>query len=293
MKVLEVRDLKKSYQKGFIPRRQEVLKGISFSLEPGAITGFLGANGAGKTTTIKCILGLAFPDSGSIQFFDGQPLSSDVKSRIGFLPERPYFYEYLTGAEFLQFYGQLSTRLSRRDLDARIDSLLKRLDLLSAKDKRLRSYSKGMLQKIGMAQALIHRPEFVILDEPKSGLDPDGRYYLSELIRETAREGTSVFFSSHLLNDAERLCERLVIMRDGAVIFNGRTEDLLGRMGVKIEVIYAKDGQMMTAEFPTVEAAQPQIRELAKQNATIHEIRRNRASLEEIFVNIALRGHTL
>lgn len=231
MSILKVENLKKSFKKGFIPKTQQVLKGISFKLEPGTITGFLGANGAGKTTTMKCLLGLAFPDSGDIRFFGDQVLGPEVKRRIGFLPERPYFYEYLTGSEFLRFYGQLSGDFTRNDLNSRIEHLLKRVDLWHAKDKKLRAYSKGMLQKIGVAQALIHKPELVILDEPKSGLDPDGRFYLSEIIKETAKEGASIFFSSHLLHDAEQLCQNLVIMKDGMVIYEGGTEALLKKMG--------------------------------------------------------------
>jgi len=249
MSILKVENLKKSFKKGFIPKSQQVLKGISFKLEPGTITGFLGANGAGKTTTMKCILGLAFPDEGDIRFFGDQELGPEVKKRIGFLPERPYFYEYLTGSEFLRFYGQLSGDFTRNDLNARIEHLLKRVDLWHAKDKKLRAYSKGMLQKVGVAQALIHKPDFVILDEPKSGLDPDGRYYLSEIIKETAKEGACVFFSSHLLHDAEQLCQNLVIMKDGLVIYEGRTDALLKKMG-------------------------------------------NEKSLEEIFIDIALRKPT-
>ena len=293
MSVLAVRHLRKSYKKGFIPRTQTVLHDVNFSLKAGTITGFLGGNGAGKTTTLKCVLGLSFPDSGEISFFDGQPLSSQTKARIGFLPERPYFYDYLTGKEFLRFYGQISTSLSNKDLDLKIDHLLRRVDLLHAKDRRLRAYSKGMLQKIGLAQALIHDPELLILDEPKSGLDPDGRYYLSELIKEIAKSGTSVFFSSHLLNDAETLCENLVILAAGKVVFEGKTEDLLNKMGQVTELIYFSKGQRKIEQIKDSMELQKRIDSVRGERSEIQEIRKHRMSLEEAFVKIALRGEKL
>lgn len=291
MKVLEVRGLEKSFSKGFIPRRQQVLKGVNFSIQAGRITGFLGANGAGKTTTMKCFLGLVFPDSGECRYFNNQELNSSIKQKIGFLPERPYFYEYLTGKEFLLFYGQLSTSLSRKDILLRIDKLLKRVDLLHAKDKHLRDYSKGMLQKIGLAQALIHEPELVILDEPMAGLDPDGRYYLSEMIREVAQKGASVFFSSHLLHDAESLCQDLVILKDGAVVYEGSTQQLLDQSVQEVRVSYADQNNLNVLVVESLDQAQIEIKRLLDQGASIQEVRRQRKTLEEIFVDMALRSN--
>ena len=287
--VLTVKDLKKSYKRGFIPRATLVLKGLNFSVPSGSITGFLGGNGAGKTTTMRCMLGLDFPDSGDVHFF-GAPLNEASKRKIGFLPERPYFYEHLTGREFLQFYARLTSRWTRKALDSRIDDLLKRVDLHFAKDRPLRNYSKGMLQKIGVAQALIHDPEFVILDEPMSGLDPDGRMYLSEIIVETAKRGPAVFFSSHLLNDMERLCERLVVLKDGVCIYEGTTDTLLDRSGVEYEISFLNRGQREVKKVATQEEVQPELKNLLNEGAMIHEVRRIRGSLEEIFVKMALKG---
>lgn len=288
MSVLKVTDLKKSYKKGFIPKRFDVLKGVSFSLPARTITGFLGGNGAGKTTTIKCLMGLAFADSGSVEFFNGLPISEQVKSRIGFLPERPYFYEYLTGTEFLQFYGELSTKMKRSVLVERIEKLLKRVDLYHAKDKKVGEYSKGMLQKIGVAQALIHDPELVILDEPMSGLDPDGRFYLAEIIRETAREGRSVFFSSHLLPDAEALCERLVILKGGRVSYEGSLEGFLSKMGDAAIVSYIRSGHKDSMRVDDEAALQKVLSELMSQGAKIESVRKDR-SLEQAFIKMGLR----
>ncbi len=289
MSVLQVRDLRKSYKRGFIPKTHEVLKGISFSLKPRTITGFLGGNGAGKTTTIKCLLGLAYASSGSIEYFDGLPLSSSVKNRIGFLPERPYFYEYLTGKEFLQFYGELSMKIKRKDLNAKIEKLLKRVDLLHAQDKKLREYSKGMLQKVGVAQAMIHDPELVILDEPTSGLDPDGRYYLSELIREFAREGRSVFFSSHLLPDAEALCERLVILKGGQISYEGDLETFLQKMGEAAILTYFKSGHKESVRVNDDQELQKVLSQLMSQGAKIESVKKDR-NLEQAFIKMGLRN---
>lgn len=289
MNLLQVANLNKSYARGFIPRRVKVLKGLNFTVPSGSITGFLGANGAGKTTTMRCILGLDFPDSGSIEMF-GKPASLESKRRVGFLPERPYFYEHLTGVEFLEFYANLTSSWKKSVLRDRVLELLKRVNLEFAKDRPLRTYSKGMLQKIGVAQALIHEPELVILDEPMSGLDPDGRMALNEIILETAKSGMAVFFTSHLLHDTERLCERLVVMKDGVSIYEGGTEALLDKSGLEFEIFYLANGEKRSLRIPTQEKLQPELKKLMQEGAVILEVRRLRLSLEEIFVRMALRG---
>ncbi len=285
--VLSVRNLKKSYKKGWAGKPVHALKGVSFDVQAGTITGFLGANGAGKTTTIKCLLELSLPDSGEVRFFGSPELTADSKRRIGFLPERPYFYEYLTGREFLRFYGQLSGSIASKDLKDRITSLLKRVGLEHAGDRPLRSYSKGMLQRVGIAQALIHKPDFIILDEPMTGLDPDGRFEVREIIRETAREGTAVFFSSHLLPDAEQLCERLVILAHGNLVFQGPMRDLLNHSGY--ELISARDGKTETTVIKGVEELQQTIDTKRSGGSSILEIKPTRLSLEEAFVKIAMK----
>lgn len=289
MSVLEITDLVKSYRRGFIPKTYEVLKGVTFKLPHQTITAFLGANGAGKTTTFKCMLGLAYPSAGTINYFGGQPLSNAIKKKIGFLPERPYFYDYLTGGEFLRFYGELSLKIKRQDLESKIDALLKKVDLFHAKNKKLKEYSKGMLQKIGVAQALIHDPELVILDEPMSGLDPDGRMYLSELIQQIGREGRCVFFSSHLLNDAEALCERLVILTGGKVSYQGSTDEFVSRMGEKSLITYIARGEKKHKSVETNADLQIEIQNLIKDGATIDSIRKDR-NLEQAFIKMGLRS---
>jgi ABC-2 type transport system ATP-binding protein len=281
--VLEIIDLKKTYKRGWRAKPVHALKGVSFKIEPGVITGFLGANGAGKTTTIKCLLELSLKDSGRILYFGHEGLTNEAKSKIGFLPERPYFYDYLTGREFLRFYGKISNRLKAQDLEQRVTDLLNRVGLAHAGDRQLRSYSKGMLQRVGIAQALIHRPEFIILDEPQTGLDPDGRLEVREIIRETAGEGTAVFFSSHLLPDAEQLCQDLVIYKQGEMIYNGSTSKLLSQAESGFRITY---NQNETVDTKSSEELQRKIDVLRKQNAEIREIKTQRKSLEEIFVKM-------
>lgn len=289
MPVLKVSQLEKSYRLGFIPKPHRVLHGVSFELPERSITGFLGGNGAGKTTTIKCLLGLAYPDAGTVRFFNNEELTEEIKKRIGFLPERPYFYEYLTGLEFLEFYGQLSTRLKRNDLKEKSEKLLKRVDLWHARDKKLKEYSKGMVQKIGVAQALIHDPELVILDEPMSGLDPDGRFYLAEIIRETAREGRCVFFSSHLLPDAEVLCDRLVIMKSGVVTYEGGLEPFLAKMGEAAIIRYLANGREENLRVDSDSILQDELKKLLNQGAHIVDVKKDR-NLEQAFIKHGLRG---
>jgi ABC-2 type transport system ATP-binding protein len=288
--VLRVKDLKKTFRKGFRTTSVAALKGVSFEILPGTVTGFLGANGAGKTTTIKCLLELSFPDSGEIEYFGEVGLTPEAKSRIGFLPERPYFYEYLTGEEFLRFYARLSPNIARVDLETRIQQLLKRVGLSHAGHRQLRGYSKGMLQRIGIAQALIHRPEFIILDEPMTGLDPDGRFEVREIIRETAGEGTAVFFSSHLLPDAEQLCDRLVILKKGDLVYQGGTKELLGRVERGFRVTWIENGAVATEDVGTNPELQMLIDKVRARRCEITEIKPLRLSLEEVFVKIAFDG---
>ena len=289
--VLSVRNLKKSFRKGALRKKPvDALKGISFEIPAGTVTGFLGANGAGKTTTIKCLLNLAFADEGEFLYFGSPTLTAEAKARIGFLPERPYFYEYLTGREFLRFYGELSADLKANDLKDRVSKLLKRVGLEHAGDRALRSYSKGMLQRIGIAQALINEPAFIILDEPMTGLDPDGRFEVREIIRETASQGTAVFFSSHLLPDAEQLCERLVILKLGELVFQGPMTEILGRFETGYQLTTSQNGKRVVSSVPSSEALQAAIDQQRKTGAQVLEVKPSRLSLEEAFVKIAMGG---
>ena len=232
---IRIENLKKSFRLGFIPKTKEILKGISLSVKEGEIFGYLGPNGAGKTTTIKCLLGLIFPDEGTISIF-GQPhLSARARQVLGFLPENPYFYDYLTAREFLAFYADLFG-LGRDVKEERIGRLLKLVGLERAADLRLRKFSRGMLQRIGLAQALINDPKLVILDEPLGGLDPLGRKEIRDIIVRFKQEGKTVFFTSHILQDIEMICDHVAIIVGGRVVKQGALQDLVSEKVLFTEV---------------------------------------------------------
>jgi len=233
---LEVRDLHKSFKTGFFLKKRKVLKGISFSVEQGEIFGYLGPNGAGKTTTIKCLMGLIFPETGRMRILDLPFDSLRAKARVGFLPENPYFYDYLTAREFLHFYGQLF-RLGKQGRETKISSLLRLVDLEDSADLQLRKFSRGMLQRIGLAQSLLNEPSLVILDEPLGGLDPIGRKEIRDIVTRLKEEGKTVFLSSHILQDIEMICDRVAIIVNGEIISQGRLSDLISEKVLFTELI--------------------------------------------------------
>ena len=284
--ILEVKNLKKSFRAGVFSNKKEVLSQINFFVSKTVTTGFLGANGSGKTTTLKCLLSLIPIDSGEISFFDGKPLSRSVLRKVGFLPEQPWFYDYLTGEELLIFYGQLSVDLKLADLKSRARSLLKKLDIYSAKDRKIKTYSKGMLQKVGIAQALIHNPEFVILDEPMAGLDPDSRLYVGELLQELAHQGVTVFFSSHLLYDVERLCQDLVVLKNGKVVYAGSVQKLLDRIKGRRQIVFLEKEKKHTIIAESLEDCQNRIDQLRKKSCVILDVHLDKKSLEQAFMQI-------
>lgn len=220
--VLDVRALTKTFKGGLFEKSRRVLDDVSFQIPAGATAGFVGGNGHGKTTTIKCLLGFVRADSGDIKFF-GEPLSVAARAKIGYLPERPYLYEFLTGREFLRFHWKLGGGGSSGFPES-CARVLKAVDLEGAADLRLRQYSKGMLQRMGLAQALLHKPELLILDEPMSGLDPDGRLLVKDILREQRASGVTVFFSSHLLQDMDELCDHLTVIDRGRIVADGPPE---------------------------------------------------------------------
>ena len=224
--VLRVEGLCKSFKGHLSLGRTHALQGVSFEVRQGEIYGLLGPNGAGKTTTLKLILGLLRPDTGRVTIF-GRPASEPAsRRRIGFLPENPYFYDYLTAREFLDFYGRLQG-IPGSGRAASIAALLELVGLAGVAHRPLRKFSKGMVQRVGMAQALLGDPEFVILDEPMSGLDPIGRREFRDIILSLRKSGRTVFFSSHILQDAEMICDRVGILKEGRLIREGDLDSLL------------------------------------------------------------------
>lgn len=239
--MIQVEDLQKTYRSGFLLRPKKALSGVSFHVPKGVIYGFIGPNGAGKSTTIKLLTGLLRKDSGKILVGGWDP--SDVESRrhLGYSPEQPYFYDYLTGRELMRFYGRLCG-LSGSLLEERVDWAL---SLLNAdKDwinRRLRTYSKGMMQRVGIAQAILSKPDLLILDEPMSGLDPVGRRDVREAILSLNREGVTVFYSSHLLSDVETISHRVAMIVGGRIVREGTVDDFTSNASAEYHVHVATD----------------------------------------------------
>jgi ABC-2 type transport system ATP-binding protein len=237
MKALEIKNLKKTFRSNFLLKQYRILKGIDITVEKGEIYGFLGPNGAGKTTTMKCILGIIFPDAGEISIL-GQPATrTESRRNIGFLPEHPYFYDYLTAEELLLFTGMLFS-LPKRKIRERARMLIELVGLKGKEEIKLRKYSKGMVQRVGLAQALVHDPEFLILDEPFSGLDPIGRKELRDIILSLKAEGKTVFFSSHILQDMEMMVDRVGIITGGEIKKEGKLSDLVSHSVRYYEIVF-------------------------------------------------------
>jgi ABC-2 type transport system ATP-binding protein len=237
MKPLRINGLTKEYRIGFGRRSVMALDHLDLEIEEGEVFGFLGHNGAGKTTTIKLLMGLVYPTSGEAWILDRSIREVAVKQYIGFLPESPFFYEYLTAEEFLVFYGQLFG-IGGLKLAKKIDELLELVSMTDARHRPLRKFSKGMLQRIGIAQALINDPRLVILDEPMSGLDPIGRRDVRDIILRLKHEGKTIFFSSHILPDVEMICDRIGILVKGRLKAVGTVQELAGASSVNsIELV--------------------------------------------------------
>lgn len=226
--VIEVQGLRKTFRVGLLGKPVVAVRGVDFRLEPGQVLGFLGPNGSGKTTSIKCMLGLIQPTAGQIRFFSRPHRDPLARARIGYMPEHPYFYDYLKPTEVLDYAASLYgiPGAVRRQ---RIPMLLERLGLGHAMDRTLRGFSKGMLQRVGIAQSLISDPDLLIYDEPLSGLDPIGRKELRDLMASLRAEGKALFVTSHVLSDIESFCDEVVILRRGEAVAAGKIAELLRR----------------------------------------------------------------
>jgi ABC-2 type transport system ATP-binding protein len=254
MPVIEIDQLTKDYDVGFWRKRKvRALDGLSVTVNQGEIFGFLGANGAGKTTTLKLLMRLIFPTGGSARILGHDIADVSMHSRIGYLPENPYFYDYLTALEFLNFCGQIFG-FSKTARDSRSKELLRRVRLEESKwNTQLRKFSKGMLQRVGLAQALVNNPEVVFLDEPMSGLDPIGRREVRDLIASLRQEGKTVFMCSHILSDIEVLCDRVAILKGGRLAQVGYLDELRqqvsGRNLVEV-IISGVDQAALESQLP-------------------------------------------
>ena len=300
---IRTRELSKDYLVGFWrPRPYRALDRLSIDVAPGDVFGFLGPNGAGKTTTLKLLMQLVFPTSGAAEIL-GRPLGDvSIRRRIGYLPENPYFYDHLTAEELLDYYGRLfgQPAAERRQ---RVSHTLDRLGIAAERRLPLRKFSKGMLQRVGLAQALLNDPEVLFLDEPMSGLDPLGRRDVRALILELRDQGRTIFFSSHILSDAEALCNRVAIVAKGRLAASGKLTELqefavqgweLVMAGVPpaaLEHVRAKARRVLTIagdryaiDLPPDGRPEEVLRELIAAGATMVSLNPLRETLEDVFV---------
>jgi len=299
MSAIEILGLEKTYSVGFWRKKLKcALKPLQLSVEEGEIFGFLGPNGAGKTTTLKMLMGLVYPTAGSARILGMEINDPRMKAQIGFLPEQPYFYDYLTARELLEYYGRLSGMASA-DRSKKVGEMIERVGLRDSADVQLRKFSKGMLQRVGIAQAILHNPRVIFLDEPMSGLDPIGRREVRDLVEQLKQEGKTVFFSTHILSDAEALCDRVAIINLGELLRVGSISELTANVRGKVEFVWhgktipAALNQLGAECHISGETVRAIVNE-ANQDAAFDVIRRQqlrlisftpvRTSLEEYFV---------
>ncbi len=287
MAAIEILGLEKTYSIGFWRKRpKHALRPLNLAIEDGEIFGFLGPNGAGKTTTLKLLMGLIFPTAGSARILGMAIDDPRMKAQIGFLPEQPYFYDYLTARELLEYYGQLSG-IEAKHRSSRVDEVLQRVGLPDVGAVQLRKFSKGMLQRVGIAQAILHDPKLVFFDEPMSGLDPMGRREVRDLMEQLKLEGKTVFFSTHILSDAEALCDRVAIIHQGELRGVGAVADLTASVHGKVEVVW--QGTTVPASLRALGAechvTRDTVRAMlseANQDAAIEALRRERLRLVSV-----------
>ena len=287
MAAIEILGLEKTYSIGFWRKRpKHALRPLNLKVEEGEIFGFLGPNGAGKTTTLKLLMGLIFPTAGSARILGMELDDPRMKAQIGFLPEQPYFYDYLTARELLEYYGQLSG-VEAKLRSSRVNEVLHRVGLPDVGGVQLRKFSKGMLQRVGIAQAILHDPKVVFFDEPMSGLDPMGRREVRDLMEQLKVEGKTVFFSTHILSDAEALCDRVAIIHQGELRGVGAVADLTSSVHGKVEVVW--QGTVVPASLRALGAechvTRDTVRAMlseANQDAAIEALRRERLRLVSV-----------
>jgi len=298
---IEIENLTKDYPFGFLHlKKRRSLEGLTMKVEDGEVFGFLGPNGAGKSTTMKLLVGLTFPTAGNARIL-GKPISDiEMHRDIGYLPEQPYFYDYLTAAELLDYFARFHD-LKAADRRERVQRMLKKVGLETARKIQLRKYSKGMLQRVGLAQAILHDPRVLILDEPMSGLDPLGRREVRDIILELKREGRTILFSTHILSDAEMLCDRVGVIVGGKLRGVGAPDEIVGVKAHGMEILFEYTGSSAGAVALLGKATQTGNRyrmQVSEEDlyATLEQLRgaaarillvtQMKASLEEYFMHL-------
>src|SRR6266446_10785874 len=307
MLAIEILGLEKTYSVGFWRKKpKHALRPLHLTVADGEVFGFLGPNGAGKTTTLKLLMGLMYPTAGSARILGMEINDPRMKAQIGFLPEQPYFYDYLTARELLEYYGQLSG-VSAKDRSRKVSEVLERVGLPGAAGTQLRKFSKGMLQRVGIAQAILHDPKVVFFDEPMSGLDPMGRREVRDLMEQLKHEGKTVFFSTHILSDAEALCDRVAIIHLGELRGVGAVAELVSNVQGKVEIIWQgtqipTSMKALGAECHVIGDTVRAVLAENQQDLAIDTLRRERlrliaitpvrTSLEEYFIEKLQRAET-
>jgi ABC-2 type transport system ATP-binding protein len=297
---IEIENLSKEYPHGFLNlKKRRSLENLTMHVEAGEVFGFLGPNGAGKSTTIKLLMRLIFPTSGTARILGKSIEDVSMHRDIGYLPEQPYFYDYLTAAELLDYFARFHG-LTAADRRERIERMLKKVGLETAKKIQLRKYSKGMLQRAGLAQAILHDPQVVVLDEPMSGLDPLGRREVRDIILELKREGRTVLFSTHILSDAEMLCDRVSVIVGGKLRGVGTPGEIVGIQTSGMEILFelggagkrfpllekaAKTGERYRVQLPEA-GLYGALDELKAAGARILSVAQIKPTLEEFFMNL-------
>ena len=296
---IEIENLTKEYPFGFLHLKKKTsLEGLDMQVETGEVFGFIGPNGAGKSTTIKLLMGLIFPTAGTARIL-GKPISDvEMHRDIGYLPEQPYFYDYLTAAEVLDYFARFHG-LTATDRKERVERMLRNVGLETARKIQLRKYSKGMLQRVGLAQAILHDPKLVILDEPMSGLDPVGRREVRDIILELKRQGKTVMFSTHILSDAEMLCDRVGVIVGGKLRGVGAPGQLMDMKAQGMEILFeltgASNAPLLSKATKTGDRYRLQVAEdelyaaieqLRAAGGRILSVTQVKATLEEFFMNL-------
>ncbi len=296
---IETEHLSKEYPYGFLNlKKKRSLEDLSMRVDTGEVFGFLGPNGAGKSTTIKLLMRLIFPDAGTARILGKSIDDVSMHQETGYLPEQPYFYDYLTAVEVLNYFARFHG-LTAADRQARVENMLKKVGLETAGKIQLRKYSKGMLQRVGLAQAILHDPQVVILDEPMSGLDPLGRREVRDIILELKKEGRTVLFSTHILTDAEMLCDQVGVIVGGKLRGVGTPGEMVGIKTQGMEILFevaegkslpllakaTRTGERYRVQMPE-EELYGAIEQLRGAGARIHSVTQVKPTLEEFFMNL-------
>jgi ABC-2 type transport system ATP-binding protein len=297
---IEIENLTKQYPFGFLHLKKKTsLEGLTMQVQAGEVFGFLGPNGAGKSTTIKLLMGIIFPTAGTARILGKSISDISMHRDIGYLPEQPYFYDYLTAAEVLDYFARFHG-LAEADRRERVQRLLKKVGLDTANKIQLRKYSKGMLQRVGLAQAILHDPQVVVLDEPMSGLDPVGRREVRDIILDLKRDGRTVLFSTHILSDAEMLCDRVGVIVGGKLRGVGTPGEIVGVQSGGMEILFeiaggGAQGALLGRATQTGDRYRIQLQdeqlyavmdELRAAGANVLSVSQVKPSLEEYFMHL-------